>query len=177
MEKRLLNCEASDFMNMSAEDLKSAIYASEGRTILTEAAAPLQPVVDGITNAEIAKFAGADLILLNAFDVIEPVINGIDEEEEYPVKKLKELVGRPVGVNLEPINDSIDLMDQRESINKGRYALEENYIRAQELGFDFICLTGNPGTGVANSEIIKAIKVAKKKFNGLIIAAKCIVLV
>lgn len=172
MEKRLLNCEASDFMNMSAEDLKSAIYASEGRTILTEAAAPLQPVVDGITNAEIAKFAGADLILLNAFDVIEPVINGIDEEEEYPVKKLKELVGRPVGVNLEPINDSIDLMDQRESINKGRYALEENYIRAQELGFDFICLTGNPGTGVANSEIIKAIKVAKKKFNGLIIAGK-----
>ncbi len=37
---------------------------------------------------------------------------------------------------------------------------------------DFLCFTGNPGTGVTNREIAKAVKMAKKHFSGLIIAGK-----
>ena len=44
--------------------------------------------------------------------------------------------------------------------------------KAQELGFNFICLTGNPGVGVSNHSIAAAIKEAKKYFKGLIIAGK-----
>lgn len=40
------------------------------------------------------------------------------------------------------------------------------------LGVDIICLTGNPGTGVSNDQIKKAIKTVRKNFNGLIIAGK-----
>src|SRR5699024_5393151 len=45
---------------------------------------------------------------------------------------------------------------------------------AKNLGFDFICLTGNPKTGVTNKETIKAIKKTQAVFGdeGLIIAGK-----
>ncbi|ETS96181.1 hypothetical protein HMPREF1497_2108, partial [Fusobacterium sp. CM21] len=36
MKKRLLSCVASDIMSMSPAELKNAIIASEGRTILGE---------------------------------------------------------------------------------------------------------------------------------------------
>ena len=43
---------------------------------------------------------------------------------------------------------------------------------AHEVGFDFVCLTGNPGTGVTNEQIEKAISFTKENFSGLIIAGK-----
>ena len=36
MAKRLLNCNASDFLSMNREELLNAIHASEGRTVLSE---------------------------------------------------------------------------------------------------------------------------------------------
>ena len=43
---------------------------------------------------------------------------------------------------------------------------------AKEMGFDFVCLTGNPGTGVTNNRISEGIKQAKKHFSGMVIAGK-----
>jgi len=37
---------------------------------------------------------------------------------------------------------------------------------------DFVCFTGNPGTGVTNSAILDAVKQAKEHYSGLIIAGK-----
>lgn len=48
---------------------------------------------------------------------------------------------------------------------------KETYIKAQELGFNFICLTGNP-EWCFKSFNCEAIKEAKKYFKGLIIAGK-----
>lgn len=170
MVKRLLNCYASDFEKMTREDLKTSIKASEGRTILSENVVATA-VSHGITNSEVAKAFGADLILLNGLDVLEPQINGVDNEAE-PIKYLKKLVGRPIGVNLEPVDEAALMSEDKLVISKGRQAFQETFEKANELGFDFICLTGNPGTGVSNNEIVKALKVAKKTFNGLIIAGK-----
>lgn len=170
MVKRLLNCFASDFEKMNKEDLKSAIKASEGRTILSENVVSMT-VSPGITNSEIARAFGADLILLNGLDVMDPQINGIDNESN-PIAYLKKLVGRPIGVNLEPVDESAVMAEDRLTISKGRQAFKETYQKANELGFDFICLTGNPGTGVSNKEINEALKVAKETFNGVIIAGK-----
>ena len=44
MSKRLLNCFTSDFRKMSGQDLKNAIKASEGRTVLSENVVNLQTV-------------------------------------------------------------------------------------------------------------------------------------
>lgn len=170
MVKRLLSCYASDFKKMDKYDLKASIKASEGRTILSENVVSTS-VSHGLTNSEVAKAFGADLILLNGLDLMEPKIQGIGEIEQ-PIQYLKKLVGRPIGVNLESVDESAKMSENKLDIPKGRQAFKETFEKANELGFDFICLTGNPGTGVSNKEIIKTLKVAKEKFVGLIIAGK-----
>ena len=169
--KRLLNCYSSDMMRMNGEMLKQAILASEGRTVLTETVVAREPLLSDITNGELASAFGSDMILLNIFDCDHPFIGGI-EECDNPVAKLQEYTGRPVGCNLEPVDLQAQMLETRLEIPTGRQAIEHTYKKAEELGFNFICLTGNPGTGVSNSAIINAIKEAKKYFKGLIIAGK-----
>ena len=50
MPKRLLNMSASDFAATSPMDLKQAILASEGRTIMAENV-PSSQFLGGVTNA------------------------------------------------------------------------------------------------------------------------------
>ena len=169
--KRLISANTSDILKMSASELKQSIKASEGRTILSENIVTGIPIVPGVTNSEIAKAYGADLILLNLLDVFNPQIEGLELEQDY-IKQLKKLVGRPIGVNLEPVDDKVDMIESKVEIAEGRKATEETLKKIEAMGFDFVCLTGNPGTGVSNSKIIESVKLAKKHFSGLIIAGK-----
>ncbi|AKH87982.1 DUF7916 family protein [Edwardsiella tarda] len=172
MNKRLLNCFASDFLQMSPTELKSAIRASEGRTLLSENIATRFPVGHDITNSEVARAFGADLILLNKLDLFNPEIAGLTSSERTPIAQLKHLVGRPIGVNLEPVDTAAKMAEERVIISSGRQATRETLCKANEMGFDFICLTGNPGAGVSNHAIIESIAVAKECYHGLIIAGK-----
>lgn len=169
--KRLLNCTTSEMLSMNKDELKQSILASEGRTIMTETVVACPPLLGDLTNAELAVSFGSDMVLLNVFDCNHPHINGLPETDE-PIKLLKKLVGRPVGCNLEPIDENAKMMENRLEISSGRHATKETFIKAKELGFDFICLTGNPGTGVSNASIENAIKLAKEYFGGMIIAGK-----
>lgn len=169
--KRLLNCTTSEMLSMNKDELKQSILASEGRTIMTETVVACPPLLGDLTNAELAVSFGSDMVLLNVFDCNNPHINGLPKTDE-PVKLLKKLVGRPVGCNLEPIDENAKMMENRLEISSGRHATKETFIKAKELGFDFICLTGNPGTGVSNASIENAIKLAKEYFGGMIIAGK-----
>lgn len=168
--KRFLNLKPSEMVNLTKDELLNSIKASEGRIIMTESIV-LKTPSDGITGAEVARAFGGDLILLNMLDVFNPSIVGIDDEEN-PVHRLKELVSRPVGVNLEPVDLNAESMETIHKISEGRIATKESLIRASEIGLDFVCFTGNPGTGVTNRKIIDAIKLAKKYFKGAIIAGK-----
>lgn len=60
----------------------------------------------------------------------------------------------------------------KNKIAKGRIATPESIEQAKKMFFDFICLTGNPGTGVGNEQIAQTISVTKQNFSGLIIAGK-----
>ena len=173
MGKRLISANASDIIKMTAAELKQSIKASEGRTILSENVAPRESFIGDITNSEIAKAFGADLILLNGVDVLDPKIFGLDLKEGVSfVDELHRLVGRPIGVNLEPVDLEANMEEDRLSISKGRQATLETIREIERLGMDFVCFTGNPGTGVTNVEIEKAIHLAKKEFSGMIIAGK-----
>ena len=158
--KRLLSCTSSEMLKMDGQELKQAILASEGRTVMTETVVAIEPLLGDLTNAELAVSFGSDMVLLNCFDCNNPEIKGLPECDN-PVEKLKEIVGRPIGCNLEPVDLEAELMEERRVISTGRQARKETYIKAQELGFNFICLTGNPGVGVSNHSI-----------KGLIIAGK-----
>lgn len=177
MIKRLISANTSDILSFTSEELKQSIKASEGRTVLSENVVVHTPaLVQDITNAEMATAFGADMILLNALDVNEPEIKGLYHEAYQgtgnAVQDLKKLVGRPIGVNLEPVDDQANMAEVKLDISAGRKATKETFIQAEKLGFDFVCLTGNPATGVTNNHILKAIKVGKSHFNGLIIAGK-----
>nr|WP_263314595.1 haloacid dehalogenase-like hydrolase [Mammaliicoccus sp. Marseille-Q6498] len=171
MVKRLISSNTSDLLKMNAEELKQSIKASEGRTILSENVAPREAYIEDITNAEIARAFGADLILLNGVDVLNPKIHGLDNSENF-VETLHHLVGRPIGVNLEPVDNNAEMAENKLNISKGREANIETIEEIEKLKLDFVCFTGNPGTGVTNTEIENAIKLAKSRFSGLIIAGK-----
>lgn len=183
MVKRLISATPGEVAKMSGSELKQSIKASEGRTICVENVVGTMPQVGDLTNAEVAKAFGADLILLNGFDCFHPVVLGVPGlsfdavmdptvEIENPIPVLKKLTGRPIGINLEPIPEALDLMSEQVVISKGRTSSAETIQRAEELGVDFICFTGNPGTGVTNEAIAGAVKIAKEHFSGMIIAGK-----
>lgn len=173
MGKRLISANASEILQMTAAELKQSIKASEGRTILSENVAPRESFIGDITNSEIARAFGADLILLNCVDVLDPCIFGLEVKEGVSfVDELHNLVGRPIGVNLEPVDLEADMAEDIFTISKGRQANLETIKEIERLGMDFVCFTGNPGTGVTNSQIEKTIRLAKENFSGLIIAGK-----
>ena len=171
MVKRFISSNASEILSMTAPELKQSIKASEGRVILSENVAFKESYIGDVTNAEIARSFGADLILLNGIDIFQPFVAGLDSKEDF-VKELHRLVGRPIGINLEPVDSQAQMAGERLIINEGRQASLATVQRAEELGVDFICLTGNPGTGVTNQAIIDTIRVVKENFSGLLIAGK-----
>lgn len=171
MVKRFISSNASEILSMTAPELKQSIQASEGRVILSENVAFKESYIGDVTNAEIARSFGADLILLNGIDIFQPFVAGLDSKEDF-VQELHRLVGRPIGINLEPVDSQAQMAGERLIIDEGRQASLATIQRAEELGVDFICLTGNPGTGVTNQAIIDTIRVVKENFSGLLIAGK-----
>ncbi|CAM3620330.1 haloacid dehalogenase-like hydrolase [Erysipelothrix urinaevulpis] len=169
--KRLISANTSDILNMSSSELKASIKASEGRVILSENYASRETFVGDISNSEIAKACGADLILLNGVDVFNPDLFALNTDENF-VDELHRLVGRPIGVNLEPVDDDAEMSESRFELSQGRKATLETIKEIEKIGLDFVCFTGNPGTGVSNKGITDSIKLAKKEYSGLIIAGK-----
>lgn len=173
--KRILDCQGSDFRNISPRDLLDAIAGSEGRTIACETIGSIIPMLGDITNAEFAAAMGADILLLNVFDVQNPVIRGLPKTEpENVIHKLKELTGRPIGINLEPVEQVLSSEDPDENMwamTSGRKATLENARKAADMGVNFILLTGNPGIGVTNTAIVQTLEAFKKELGDRIILA------
>lgn len=159
MAKRLLDCAASDFAKMGREELLFAIGASEGRVLASETIGTVTPLLGDVTNAELAAGLGADILLLNLFDVEQPQLQGLPTVEPSEiVREVKRLTGRPVGINLEPVEAGSVEVDTLWAMTRGRLATLANAQRAADMGVDFILLTGNPGTGVTNKAITDTLK-------------------
>lgn len=167
MTKRFLDCNTTDFKSMNKKELLASIRNSEGRVLVSEVIGAVQPLLYDISNAELAAAFGADILLLNMFDVDNPVFNGLpNKNPKGPIWEIKELTGRIIGVNLEPVDE------KNSKIPPGRRATVANARKARELGADLIVLTGNPGTFVSNREITGAIeKISGELGAELIIAA------
>ena len=172
MVKRLISANTSEILAMSAAELKQSIKASEGRVILSENVGFKESYIGDITNSEMARAFGADLILLNGVDLLNPVIFAIDPDAPNFVAELHRLVGRPIGVNLEPVDLNAKMNEERQELVTGRQVNVASLEAAEAFGLDFICLTGNPGTGVTNHTIAEAIRLTKQHFSGLVIAGK-----
>ena len=141
--KRILDCGPADFASMEGADLLRSIRRSEGRTVLCEVLWPAPSRVDGTTNPELAVAFGADLVLLNKFD-------GAGE-----LRGLKERLGRPVGVNVEP----------SAAVASHRRASRENLKRLEAS--DFVVVTANPDAEVGLKQMAEATVLARDVLPGV----------
>lgn len=173
MAKRLLDCGGSDYAKMGKDDLLWAIGASEGRTVACETIGDCTPLLGDVTNAELASALGADILLLNLFDTEHPRVQGLPPvAPEDTIRALKRLTGRPIGINLEPVEEGFaNRVDTLWSMTPGRLATAENAKRAADMGADFILLTGNPGTGVTNKAITDTLKLFRDTVGDRVILA------
>ncbi len=174
MAKRLLDCTASDFARMGREELLFAMGASEGRVLACETIGTVTPLVGDVSNAELAAALGGDILLLNLFDVQDPVVHGLPQHKpEDTVRLIKNLTGRPVGINLEPVEQgrASEVDTTIWGLTPGRAATRENALKARDMGVDLIVLTGNPGIGVTNKAILDTLKLYKKTVGEQIVLA------
>lgn len=188
--KRIFELTMKDIEGMDKRMLIETIKTSEGRTVMAETIISVPSLVYGVSNPELAASFGCDMVTLNFFDFKNPFIFGIDDiginisagplelqklieissknaKDFNYIKKVKKIVGRFIGVNIEPVPEGIEYVE-------GRKLNKENLLKAKEYGFDYIMITGNPNTGVNVNTIIKGIELAKDILgdNIMIIAGK-----
>ncbi|MGG7444733.1 haloacid dehalogenase-like hydrolase [Kosakonia oryzendophytica] len=159
--KRLLDCSASDFARMDKAALLYAIRASEGRVMVSESIAIVQPLLNTVTNAELAASQGADILLINMFDSENPVIQGLPTgvAPEQSLQELQRLTGRIIGVNLEAVDAEFAVAhDDIWKMKPGRAATADNAKKMVSMGAKILVLTGNPNNGVSNRALGRAVE-------------------
>lgn len=163
MTKRILDIRPNEFKDLTKDDIIQSINASEGRTMVSEVICAAMPMLYDVSNAELAASLGADIILLNVYDVNKPYLMGFEPlPNKTVVESLKEKVGRVIGINLEPV-DNKEMLEKKDTIDTGRTATAENARLAYEQGVQLLVLTGNPKTGVSNDAIISSLKAIRKE--------------
>lgn len=163
MLKRLIDTTARELTSYNKAELLTAISDSEGRTLAAETIGTVTPMLVNITNAEFVASLGADLIMLNIFDVNNPIIQGLPQTSpEDTIREVKRLTGRMVAINLEPAAIKDGQEESVWNLTTGRQATVENARKAADMGVDMIVLTGNPGVGVDNEAIIQALSRLKE---------------
>ena len=152
---RLISACGSDIVRMSAPQLKESILKSEGRVIMGQHLLFAgSGTVRGITNTELLRAWGADMVILNTIDLDDlagnnPGLCGLS------VPELKEKVKIPLGVYLGcPKKEMEDHGGRKLYRNEGMVASEEHIRKCLELGADFILLGGNPGSGTSLEDVI-----------------------
>ncbi|UNQ73205.1 DUF7916 family protein [Infirmifilum sp. NZ] len=151
MSRRVLNLTGRELASMGAKDFKEAVKASEGRVVAAEVVVTASPLVDGVSNVEIASRFGADVLILNMYDVLNPAVAGVPSEYAS-IRGIAEFTGRFIGNNLEPVDEGL--------IPEGRRLTKVSVIRSMELGSRLVVVTGNPGLGVTWGRIAAGVREA-----------------
>ena len=188
--KRIFELKNSEMPQINKQQLVEIIRHSEGRTLCAETVISCPPLSGGVSNPELAAAFGADLITLNDFSLTAPFVFGYDDDEmatenlaayfsaiqqkiaannndtDY-LRKLRRIVGRFVGCNLEPVPDSVPY-DEGKKLNRANLEI------AKRWGMNYIVITANPNTGVRNADILRGIELARKTLDSsaMIIAGK-----
>lgn len=188
---RMFDLFYDDYFKMKREDIIAAIRTTEGRTLMCETIISTFPLLDGVSNPETAAAFSADMVTLNTFNFETPFIFGYDDDnislsndmttyvqsipriieknknDDQYIKNFKKMLGRFIGVNLEPVpKDS--------TYPAGLHCSDKNLERVKTLGFDYIVITANPKTGVTSEGIYDGIKRAREILGNdtLIVAGK-----
>lgn len=155
MVKRLLEATARDFAGMNGAELAESIRLSEGRTLAVEVLSSTEPPIEGLSGGELAAAMGADLIVLDGYDPLNPRIAGVSadvwEQEPPPgfeslrqdewLRRYSAVLGRPVGINLIVADEA-----QAASLGGRRFS-PQSATRTIAQGADLIFLYVRPHQG------------------------------
>ncbi len=161
---RLISATGEDIEKMSPMELKKSILKSERRVVMGQHLLFAgNGLVRGVTNSELMFAFGADMVMLNTFDLDHldqnPGLCGLSFQE------LKQKCRRPIGIYLGcPKVGSDDGGKKVLYRREGMLASDEHVQKCIDLGVDFIVLGGNPGSGTSICDIVEATKRIKAKF-------------
>ncbi len=176
---RLISNSRSGIKDMSAAELKAAIKGSEGRVVMAQLNAG-ESVLHDVSNPEIAQAMGADMIMVNGYNMNpEENFTGWTIQEylgketgwvnkKVRLKEMKELLNIPIGIYLDTSNPEAFKKQEvttylwEKGVQRGRKAIKENFVKLKEEGADFVVLAGNPGSGVTYENVIQAVKDCKE---------------
>ncbi|CAH0530061.1 dihydrodipicolinate synthase [Vibrio hippocampi] len=170
MNKRIFDLTKEDIKQLSRRDIVNCIARSEGRTLMVENVVSMQPPVDLVSGAEMAAAFGADMVTLNCLDLLDPKATVLGHEahnvaEFLSVAELKQLCGRLMGCNLEPVPKGFT------EIAEGRSVTAQTVQAVIDNGLDYVMLTGNPGMNVSQETILEAIRLVRSISQDLVIIA------
>ena len=164
MVTRLISASGDEIKKMSPMELKESIFKSEGRVVMGQHLLFAgEGLVRGVTNSELMFAFGADMVMLNTFDLDQlnnnPGLCGLSFQE------LKEKCRRPIGIYLGcPKVGSEDGGKKAFYRREGMLASDEHVQKCIDLGADFIVLGGNPGSGTSIRDVVETTKRIKTKF-------------
>lgn len=143
---RILDLSRDDLVALRGRALTEAVAAADGRTIAAEVIAGGPGLADGVENIELVAVHAADLIILNFVELIWSDAGWRFWElgEVHDLRVLARIVGRPIGVNLEPGD-----------VPPRRQATAENARALEDAGAAMLCLTANPGTGTSLDDLAR----------------------
>lgn len=176
---RLIDLPSSALPGLRGEELVRAIADSEGRAVAAETIVATGPLLDKVSNPELAAAAGADIVVLNLYDVDHPCVAGMpdaqgqqeDEDADafafgsvglgrgVTAGQVSQWTGRVTAVNLEPV-------DPQATFPQGRRATVRAAQMLVEQGGQIAVITGNPGTGVTIEAIIEATRQIRAATDG-----------
>ncbi|MBC2286181.1 hypothetical protein [Listeria farberi] len=157
---RLISASKQDFEQMNGRDLKRSIFKSEGRVVMSQHLLfASNGLVRNVTNTELMAAFGADMIMLNTFNLNDVANNpGL---QGLTLKELKTRVNIPIGIYLGcPGKNKV--VEKKLYDVEGMLATDEHILKAKELGADFLVLGGNPGSGTSINDIIVTTKKARQ---------------
>jgi len=164
---RIINCSKQEFEQMTPMDLKESIYKAEGRTIMGQHLIFANTgLVRGVTNTELMFAFGADMVMLNTYN-----LNNVSDNPGMlglSIKELKERCNRPIGIYMGCPGKNMPEEKKLYDLD-GMLATSEHVEKAVALGTDFIILGGNPGCGTAIRDVIETTRRVKEKYGDQIL--------
>jgi len=159
---RLITVSPAQAAKYTPMELKESILKSEGRVIMGQELLFHPGISHQVTGPELMFAFGADMVMLNTFDLDHNEKNlGL---QGMTLMELKEKVGyKPIGIYMGCPAKDVDIKDNEKLYRmQGMLYSKEHLLKAKELGADFIILGGNPGSGTSIKDVIAATKEAKE---------------
>lgn len=148
---RLLDASSSQLLALTGGELAESIRLSEGRTVAAEVLCDAASPVEGVSHGELAAAFGADLVALDRYDPLRPLVSNVALPAAEPLRAYARLLGRPVGVNL------IVAAGEAETALGGRSFSAAHAEHAAEQGAQAIFVYVRPRQGGTHAMMVQRI--------------------